>query len=176
MADGGFVYFVRDTGTGLVKIGFSENPWLRLCKMQADCPSRLELVGLMEGDRQLESAIHRECARQRVRGEWFRCEGAVAERLACSEPAIRSPRSRRDDPRLALMADLCRATGRPANAVRGWIERGRVPAGYMLCVSEAGVISLDNLCQAAERNSRRFRTRGAPLNVRLEDLATGEAA
>jgi hypothetical protein len=64
-----WVYFVR--AGNLVKIGCSINPRKRLSSMQSGCPTELELVAVVPGDRDMESSLHDLLADCRVRGEWF---------------------------------------------------------------------------------------------------------
>lgn len=66
------IYFVRCSATGLVKIGYAANPWLRLSKMQSDNAGTLDIIALEEGDISREQALHHRFASERVRGEWFR--------------------------------------------------------------------------------------------------------
>lgn len=62
-----YVYFARDT-EGLIKIGISNNPTKRM----KDPPA--ELIGCVEGDRSLETSLHRKFSHIRAKGlgrEWF---------------------------------------------------------------------------------------------------------
>lgn len=67
------VYFAR-LGD-LIKIGISKDPARRARSFNA------VLVGTMDGDREIESALHREFADLRVRGEWFRAEPRLLSRI-----------------------------------------------------------------------------------------------
>lgn len=165
------IYFVRDTLSGLIKIGYSANPWLRLCKMQSDCPGRLELLATAPGSQLDERALHGRLVEARTRGEWFRATPPVLSEVAAATPFSRAALPRPDDARGALIADLAEATGASGNAVRGWVERGRVPGGYIAAVSRAGILTIEQMCAAAERNYRRARGSGAAPILRLEDLA-----
>ena len=68
------VYFIREEGTGNIKIGVTNNPSSRLSSMQTGNSNRLTLVHLIPGDTQLEERIHNVCSRYRIHGEWFRPE------------------------------------------------------------------------------------------------------
>lgn len=72
------IYFIRDTGTGHIKIGFSDTPWARLSQIQTHCPSPVEMLGVIEGDRTRESAIHAVFSDLPRRGEWFCDSGDIA--------------------------------------------------------------------------------------------------
>lgn len=87
------VYYIRAPEAGLVKIGFAEQPWRRLSKMQVDSPTRLMLVAFEEGGRPLESARHRQFEEFRRRGEWFEHAGALAAHIAALPPAQEPLRS-----------------------------------------------------------------------------------
>lgn len=162
------IYFIRDTASGFVKIGYSENPWLRMCKMQSDCPGELSLVGVLDGDQARESEIHRDCAAQRVRGEWFRDEGRVSAYVAGAQ-ALLKPESAKSR-RVALLIALCETTGQAGNTVNGWLKRGRVPPRWMAAVARSGVLTAEQMCAAASANAKRNRGAG-PLVVRLEEVA-----
>lgn len=73
------IYVIRDTLSGHVKIGLSGAPWVRFAKMRVDCPGDLFLRAILPGERADEQALHRRFAAQRLRGEWFRAEGPLAE-------------------------------------------------------------------------------------------------
>lgn len=103
------IYFVRDTSSGLVKIGFSEKPWGRFSKIQADCPTELELACVVHGDRAREDELHCQFAHLRVRGEWFHQGAAISEFLLAAERVpflARKPkrRARPASPLISYMA------------------------------------------------------------------------
>src|SRR3990167_3710274 len=64
------VYFIREVGTEIVKIGSSKRPWHRLAQLQVGSPRNLELVGNSKIDD--EKHYHRRFSKKRIRGEWFR--------------------------------------------------------------------------------------------------------
>ena len=70
-----YLYCISDGS--LCKFGYSVDPQRRLRSLQTGSSSRLSLVHciVVEQDqgRVLEREFHREYARRRVRGEWFRC-------------------------------------------------------------------------------------------------------
>lgn len=65
------IYFITARDIGRVKIGFSENPFVRFSKVQADNPSKLILEATQEGSKEQEKALHERFAPLRVQGEWF---------------------------------------------------------------------------------------------------------
>lgn len=62
-------YFIHSRGIPVVKIGISIKVHERLRALQACCPVKLEVVGLMAGDRETE--LHERFANHRLHGEWF---------------------------------------------------------------------------------------------------------
>lgn len=67
------IYFIREVGGELVKIGYSDNPTKRLIKMQCDNPRNLEIVrSYKQGTRVHEKKLHYHYGKQFVRGEWFK--------------------------------------------------------------------------------------------------------
>lgn len=74
-----FVMAVDDPGK-FVKIGFTESSIeSRLAVMQTGCPYRLAVVLTINGDRDLESSLHRRFRKSRHRGEWFRISDDILE-------------------------------------------------------------------------------------------------
>jgi hypothetical protein len=73
------VYFVKAETMGLVKIGVTQIPAVRMRAMQTNSPDRLSLIGTLE-DRTgaLERDLHARFAKHRSHGEWFRHEGELA--------------------------------------------------------------------------------------------------
>jgi hypothetical protein len=64
---------------GFVKIGWSTNLEKRIATIQQGVPDKLTIYGLFEGGIPEERFLHRRFREHRIRGEWFRNEGAVAE-------------------------------------------------------------------------------------------------
>lgn len=65
------VYFVRSYITGLVKIGTTVNLAARVVRLRNNHPGRLEILGVMDGGRDLERSLHHLFHGSRVDGEWF---------------------------------------------------------------------------------------------------------
>lgn len=67
-----FVYFIRQEGTGLVKIGYAKSPASRLRTLQVSSPQRLSIAALEPGGRSRETFLHDIFADWRFGGEWFK--------------------------------------------------------------------------------------------------------
>lgn len=65
----GFVYFIHDGRA--IKIGFSQSVSGRLHDLQVASPTKLHLVGYMDGTPADESALKKKFSDIRLRGEWF---------------------------------------------------------------------------------------------------------
>lgn len=87
------IYFIRDTLTGLVKIGTAENPWRRLAKIQSDSPGQLEMLAIEDGGVERETELHREFASARRRGEWFAPADRLMAYVTDCGPAPKPPRA-----------------------------------------------------------------------------------
>jgi hypothetical protein len=95
------VYFI-EAPNGLVKIGFSTNPWQRLGKMKVDCPDELILRSFVDGGISEERAFHQRFCSFHVRGEWFRLQGELRDFIDSLPPAERLGRKRTSDTALAI--------------------------------------------------------------------------
>lgn len=73
------VYFIQVGDAGLVKIGVSSNPLVRLASLQTSHSDELRLIGTMPGKRSKERELHDRFASLRVRGEWFRPDMCILE-------------------------------------------------------------------------------------------------
>jgi hypothetical protein len=67
----GYVYFITNPDTGLVKIGYSKNPWARLAELRRSYGSELNVVATIKTVDKSEVSIHATLADYRVEGEWF---------------------------------------------------------------------------------------------------------
>jgi len=65
------VYFIQAETDGLIKIGTSEDPLLRMGAMQSGCPVILKLLGCIKAGRLAEREIHERFAEERRHFEWF---------------------------------------------------------------------------------------------------------
>lgn len=79
----GWVYLIAAIGTENLKIGFSaEAPEKRLRSLQTASPHDLQLLALVRGSRRDEQRYHALFSDLRVRGEWFRDNGAIRDHFA----------------------------------------------------------------------------------------------
>lgn len=69
------VYFITTADEQFLKIGVSVDVESRLKNLQTSQPSRLRLVGIIEGDEDVEAQWHRRFRHLRQSGEWFRYAG-----------------------------------------------------------------------------------------------------
>ena len=70
----GFIYFIQESETERIKIGFSEkHPQGRLESFQTGNSNKLVLLGYIEGTQEDETRLHREFEEERIRkrNEWF---------------------------------------------------------------------------------------------------------
>lgn len=65
------VYFMRRENDGLIKIGTTTAISERFRALDREHGATLEILGVMEGDKRLESDLHLRFSRSRVEGEWF---------------------------------------------------------------------------------------------------------
>jgi hypothetical protein len=67
------IYFMQARMLGLIKIGCSgASLKTRQEMLQTGCPVPLDLLGVMPGDKDIESSLHRRFAFANEQGEWFR--------------------------------------------------------------------------------------------------------
>jgi Meiotically Up-regulated Gene 113 (MUG113) protein len=65
------IYFIRDEGTGFIKIGWARNAKVRMAELQIGNPRKLTLIGCFKSRHRWEARIHRHFSKNRIRGEWF---------------------------------------------------------------------------------------------------------
>ena len=68
----GYVYFLREGITELIKIGYSKSPFDREARIQGMCSGKVELIGAFRADRSFEAHLHTHFLCSRAHGEWFR--------------------------------------------------------------------------------------------------------
>lgn len=74
-----FVYFVQCIQAMAVKIGFATQVESRIRSIRVDCPLELRTLLVVHGSRSTERELHSRFWGQRIRGEWFRMDGALLE-------------------------------------------------------------------------------------------------
>lgn len=76
------VYFIQSVRGGPIKIGWAHYPTRRLAELQPGNPEPLHIIGLIRGGQIDESAIHRQFACLRLRGEWFSDDPSLLDFIA----------------------------------------------------------------------------------------------
>jgi hypothetical protein len=93
------VYFAVVGEGRVVKIGYAKDVAARIRYLQVGNHEELIVVKLVSGTKATEAEFHRRFGALRIRGEWFRVEGSLAEFLAldrhepdgpCDRPEARS--------------------------------------------------------------------------------------
>lgn len=80
------IYFIR--ADRAIKIGYSENPEMRLGNLQVGTQHELELLAVMHGEREDEGKLHERFSDLHIRGEWFRAEPALLDFIETAAEAI----------------------------------------------------------------------------------------
>jgi hypothetical protein len=87
----GFVYFIQAGENGPIKIGWSENPEMRLAQLQGAHHEDLSLLLTVNGDKALEGRLHFRLEQHRLRGEWF----ADCDEVRAAMEEVATPRRTR---------------------------------------------------------------------------------
>jgi hypothetical protein len=77
--DGIKTYFIQSSAGGPIKIGQAVNPKKRLSGLQTSHTVKLEILAVLNENR--ESELHGRFRALRVRGEWYRCERPLVDYL-----------------------------------------------------------------------------------------------
>ena len=77
----GYVYFIQGVCGGSIKIGYSLDPAKRLKELQTGYPDTLTILLMIPGSEAIERALHRTFEASRLKGEWFRPDGCVIEKI-----------------------------------------------------------------------------------------------
>ena len=80
-----FVYVVRNTVTGNVKIGISRDPEVRLRQLQSNNDCKLELLATKFAENRFkdEALLHDTNSDYRIQGEWFTAEARMLDEVEC---------------------------------------------------------------------------------------------
>lgn len=66
------IYFIQAVQGGPIKIGHTANRIrTRLTDIQRMCPIPLQVIGVIDGDEELEGRLHFQFRQHRLHGEWF---------------------------------------------------------------------------------------------------------
>lgn len=88
----GYVYFLKMGDK--VKIGFTRRLYDRLLSLRTASPEEVEVLKVIPGTEQTERYFHHHFMPHRLKGEWFRLDGALAGFLAIKVSTDPSPPSR----------------------------------------------------------------------------------
>jgi hypothetical protein len=77
----GYVYFIQGQCGGAIKIGFSVDPAKRLKELQTGYPDTLKILFMIPGDESTERALHRLFEGARLKGEWFRPDDCLIDKI-----------------------------------------------------------------------------------------------
>lgn len=71
-----YIYLIRESFQGLVKIGIATDLYARMVAMEASCPQELELISYVVSSnaKVIEGYIHQRFSEKRYKGEWFRLD------------------------------------------------------------------------------------------------------
>lgn len=87
------IYFIRNTDSGYIKVGYtSKDPLARMAYLQVGSAAKLELVGVIDGEREDERALHQALAEHRVAGEWFKPNTLLSLSMRMARAVDRGPR------------------------------------------------------------------------------------
>lgn len=75
------VYFIREVGTELVKIGKSFDPEARLKTLQIGTPHKLELMHIIDSEIKDENWFHQRLSKFHVLGEWYQLDDLTIEAM-----------------------------------------------------------------------------------------------
>jgi len=73
------IYFIQNTNTNLIKIGYSALPRKRLKQLQLSHIDKLKILLTIKGSYSEEGKVHKKFAHLRVNGEWFRPEKELVD-------------------------------------------------------------------------------------------------
>lgn len=68
----GFIYLMETSCKSFYKIGFSNDPNVRLATIQTGCPLKINIVNFFKGSLPLEKILHNKIKSCKVRGEWYK--------------------------------------------------------------------------------------------------------
>jgi hypothetical protein len=89
-----YIYFVREVD-GPVKIGYAQEPRVRLGTLQVGNPRELYMLSWIEAPREFERVLHQHLAEHRLGGEWYAPVWQVFDAIDEAE-AIFGPTHRHD--------------------------------------------------------------------------------
>lgn len=78
-AERGIIYFIQANDT--VKVGYTTHLYKRLADLNTSSPVKLTLMDYVRGAKNVEAALHRELASERLSGEWFKATDKTMDLL-----------------------------------------------------------------------------------------------
>jgi len=144
-----FVYFIQDTVTNNVKIGFSRNPLTRLKTLQRSTANPLKLAGVIHGTSKAETGLHAVYAAFKVQGEWFSKDvlsyfdtrpGLSLQSINCEMLRRKPPKLKKKDIPVYFKENLrwlfkdrvlskeARKLGLRVSLVHDWVSGARAPS------------------------------------------------
>lgn len=79
------VYFISQGLDGPIKIGFTtKTATKRLAELQVASPQKLILLAVIQGDREVETELHKRFSDSHIRGEWFERGDALMDFIESS--------------------------------------------------------------------------------------------
>jgi hypothetical protein len=88
------VYFIEEEGTGLIKIGHSNDTMARLASLQTGNPRKLTLLREIEGKGEdLERELHERYKANRLNGEWFNISRNDVDCICCAYNHGKAPKT-----------------------------------------------------------------------------------
>lgn len=77
----GYIYFIQGQCGGAIKIGYSLSPSARLRTLQTGYPDTLRILLLIPGNESTEQMLHRQFEEMRLKGEWFRPDKRLTDKI-----------------------------------------------------------------------------------------------
>lgn len=81
------IYIASAVGSGRYKIGWSKDVKARMAELYTGCPFELEVLNVIEAEREAEGWLHARFKQHRVTGEWFELPQGAVDFLCSLKPA-----------------------------------------------------------------------------------------
>jgi hypothetical protein len=143
------VYIIRAGETGMVKIGWADDPESRCSDLQTAHYEELRIIRVMEGPRSLEGLLHGHFGARKHRGEWFAFCPSMLEidpstlLLPARDKMNALPRAERPSTRLTglgrwldanniRITDFAATIGTAPPTLHNWLTKRRAPCLHAL--------------------------------------------
>jgi hypothetical protein len=134
------IYFIKETVTQAIKIGFSTKPKRRLSGLQTANPYKLILLGTVSGNTDDETSFHGRFAKFRLEGEWFK--GDIIEEVLSIIAAHKEQKEQARQLRRKTMLE---------NTVTDENQKTETPTPPVLVGNERGIVDTDSGIQGISR-------------------------